>query len=157
MTNRTGTTRRLRVPAAVVAIAAAFALTACSSDDSSSNEDVRSSADVAVTSVQEQAEGAISSVQSIASSAAQRAGHIFDKAKLDIFVAAFRTGYPQLSADRETQDIESIVTETCPLIDEGASDQEVNAKVQEVATNGSTAPDEDQAARIAQLVRAACG
>nr|WP_232284747.1 MULTISPECIES: hypothetical protein [Rhodococcus] len=157
MTNRTSTTRRLRVAGATVAIAAAFALTACSSDDTPSDEDVRSSADVAVTSVQEQAEGAISSVQSVASSAAERAGDIFDKAKLDVFVAAFRTGYPQLSADRETQDIESIVTETCPLIDEGASDQEVNAKVQEVAANGSTVPDEDQAARIAQLVRVACG
>ncbi len=96
-------------------------------------------------------------MQSIASSAAERAGDIFDEAKLDVFVAAFRTGYPQLSADRETQDIESIVTETCPLIGEGASDQEVNAKVQEVATNGSTVPDDDQAARIAQLVRVACG
>ncbi|MEU5841969.1 hypothetical protein [Rhodococcus sp. NPDC047139] len=147
----------MRFPVAVTAMVAVFALSACSSEDTPGEEDVRSSASVAVTSVQDQAEGAISSVQSVASSAADRAGDIFDEAKLDVFVAAFRAGFPALSADRETQSIESIVTEACPLIDAGASDQEVNAKVGELATNGSTVPDEDQAARIAQLVRVACG
>ncbi len=147
----------MRLLSAATAIAAAVVLAACSAEDTPSEEDVRSSADVAVTSVQDQAEGAASSVQSIASSAADRAGDIFDEAKIDVFVAAFRAGFPSLSADRETQSIEAIVSETCPLIDGDASDREVNAKVAEVAANGSTVPDEDQAARIAQLVRVACG
>ncbi|UYP19974.1 hypothetical protein OED52_05325 [Rhodococcus sp. Z13] len=157
MTNRTGDARCIRVSAALAAAVAVLTLGACSAEDDTSTADVRSSADAAVTSVQEQAEGAISSVQSIASSAAERAGDLFDEAKLDVFVAAFRTAYPQLSADRETQSIETIVTETCPLIDSGASDQDVNAKVKEVATNGSLEPDDEQTARIAQLVRVACG
>ncbi|MEE2035305.1 hypothetical protein [Rhodococcus chondri] len=138
------------------AVAAVGALAGCSSDEAPTDDAVRSSANAAVTSVQQQAEGAVSSVQSAASSAAGSVGNLIDEAKLDVFVAAFRAGYPALSADRETASIEAIVTQTCPLIEGGADDQEVNAKVGELATNGSSVPGDDQAARIAQLVRVAC-
>ncbi|MFD6857337.1 hypothetical protein ACFWCF_08350 [Rhodococcus sp. NPDC060090] len=142
----------------VITVAAcAGVLSACGEGDSPTSEGVRSSAGVAVTSVQEGAQGAASSVQSAASSAAERAGDWFDSAKLGAFVAAFRAAYPNLSADRETQSIETIVTETCPLIEDGADDAEVNAKVGELAANGSAEPTDDQSARIAQLVRVACG
>jgi len=141
----------------VASVAAVGALTACTSEETPTEDGVRSSADVAATSVQQQAEDAVSSVQSAASSAAGTVGDLFDDAKLGVFVAAFRTGYPALSADRETSSIEEIVTETCPLIESGADDREVNAKVGELAANGSSTPDDDQAARIAQLVRVACG
>lgn len=146
-----------RVLCVITAVACAGVLSACGEDDSATSEGVRSSAGVAVTSVQEGAEGAASSVQSAASSVAERAGDWFDDAKLGAFVTAFRAAYPNLSSDRETQSIETIVTETCPLIESGADDAEVNAKVGELATNGSTEPTDDQAARIAQLVRVACG
>lgn len=141
----------------VTAVACAGVLSACGEDDSATSEGVRSSVDVAVTSAQERVEGAASSVQSAASSVAEQAGGWFDEAKLGAFVTAFRAAYPNLSADRETQSIETIVTETCPLIEDGADDAEVNAKVGELAVNGSAEPTDDQAARIAQLVRVACG
>lgn len=141
----------------LAAVTAVGMLTACSTEDTATEEDVRSSANAAVTSVQQQAEGAISSVQSAASSAAGNVGSLLDEAKLDVFVAAFRAGYPALSADRETASIEAVVTETCPLLESGADQQEINAKVGELATNGSSVPDDNQAARIAQLVRVACG
>ncbi|WP_407444311.1 hypothetical protein [Rhodococcus sp. (in: high G+C Gram-positive bacteria)] len=149
--------RRTRASIILVAVAVAGALTACSSDDAPTEDGVRSSASEAATNVQEQAGGVLSSVQQAASDAADKAGEVFDDTKMSAFVGAFRAGYPQLAADRETSSIESIVTETCPLIEDGASDQEVNEKVGELAADGTSVPDDEQAARIAQLVRVACG
>ncbi|WP_240955113.1 hypothetical protein [Rhodococcus sp. 105337] len=149
--------RRTRASTMLVAVAVAGALSACSSDDAPTVDGARSSASEAATNVQEQAGGVLSSVQQAASDAADKAGEAFDDAKMSAFVAAFRAGYPQLSADRETSSIESVVTETCPLIEDGAGDQEVNDTVGELAADGTSVPDDEQAARIAQLVRVACG
>ncbi|MEZ7240817.1 hypothetical protein [Rhodococcus sp. GXMU-t2271] len=136
-----------KITAVLAASAAAVVLVSCSSGDDASNE-----SDAARTTIG----GAASSLASAASSVAERARGAFDEAKLATFVAAFRTGYPNLAADRDDASIEAIVIETCPLIDSGASDQEVIAKVGELAQNGDTAATEEQAGRISQLVRVAC-
>lgn len=148
--------RRTRVAIMLVTVGAGV-LTACSAEDAPTEDGVRSSVSEAATNVQDQAGGVASSVREAASGAADKAGDVFDDAKMSAFVGAFRAGYPQLAEDRETSSIETIVTETCPLIDGDASDQEVNEKVGELAANGSSVPDDEQAARIAQLVRIACG
>ncbi|NLV80685.1 MAG: hypothetical protein GXY65_15380 [Rhodococcus sp.] len=131
---------------------ATAAIAGCGTDDAPSTDDLRSSAGAVVTSVKEGAEGALSSVQS----AGAQAGDAIDQAQLSAFVAAFRAAYPDLSADRETSSIETIVTETCPLVDEDASDDDIRAKVAETATNGSAEPTDDQVGQITQMVRAAC-
>ncbi|WP_420751647.1 hypothetical protein [Rhodococcus sp. O3] len=156
-TRSVGSRIRKSVPAAVAAVAVACTLAACSSDDDTkTNDDVQSSVGAIVTSVREQAEGAVSSVQSAASSAAEKAGEAIDQAKLSAFVGTFRTAYPDLAADRDDQSIEKIVTDTCPMIEDGAPQQDIDATVKELATNGSVEPTDDQTARIAQLVQVAC-
>ncbi|MBH0123715.1 hypothetical protein ACWDUD_02540 [Rhodococcus sp. NPDC003382] len=157
-TRSVGSRIRKSVPAAVAALAVACTLAACSSDEDNTpaSEEAQSSLGAVVTSVREQAEGAVSSVQSAAESAAEKAGEAIDQAKLSAFVGTFRTAYPDLAADRETESIEKIVTDTCPMIEDGAPQQDIDATVQELATNGSVEPTDDQAARIAQLVKVAC-
>ncbi|MGV9744513.1 hypothetical protein ACWDTG_06310 [Rhodococcus zopfii] len=156
-TRSVGSRIRKSVPAAVAAVAVACTLAACTSeDDTPAGEQLQSSVGAVMTSVREQAEGAVSSVQSAASSAAEQAGGAIDQAKLSAFVSTFRTAYPDLAADRETQSIEKIVTDTCPMIEDQAPQEDIDATVKELATNGSVAPTDDQAARIAQLVKVAC-
>lgn len=156
-TRSVGSRIRKSVPAAVAAVAVACTLAACTSEeDTPAGEQLQSSVGAVMTSVREQAEGAVSSVQSAASSAAEQAGGAIDQAKLSAFVSTFRTAYPDLAADRETQSIEKIVTDTCPMIEDQAPQEDIDATVKELATNGSVAPTDDQAARIAQLVKVAC-
>ncbi|MDV2476409.1 hypothetical protein ACFWDA_06120 [Rhodococcus zopfii] len=156
-TRSVGSRIRKSVPAAVAAVAVACTLAACTSEeDTPAGEQLQSSVGAVMTSVREQAEGAVSSVQSAASSAAEQAGGAIDQAKLSAFVGTFRTAYPDLAADRETQSIEKIVTDTCPMIEDQAPQEDIDATVKELATNGSVAPTDDQAARIAQLVKVAC-
>lgn len=147
-------TRRMVGLAAAVAVVGALA--ACGSDDTPTADEARASAEAAATSLQEGVEGAVSSVQSAAEEATDNLGGALDDAQLTVFVATFRTAYPQLSADRETASIETIVTETCPLIAANADAEEIDAKVEELATNGSSAPTADQVGQIVQMVRAAC-
>jgi hypothetical protein len=122
--------------AVVAAVAALFLLTACGSDDETSAP-----------------ESTTRPAGSVASSVVQRA---VDAAKLGTFVATFRTGYPNLADGRDDASIEAIVTETCPLIDDGASDEEINSRVAELSANGAVTPTDQQVDRITQLVRAAC-
>ena len=139
---------------AVTASALVCTVTACTGDGTS--DETKAKISSAVTSTPGSGEGLRSSVQETASSAASGIAGAWDEAKLTAFVAAFRTAYPNLSSDRDDASIESIVVQTCPDIDSGASDEELVAKVPAVAANGGTAPTGDQAQRILQLVRPAC-
>ena len=133
-TPRRGARIRRSVPAVVAVVAVACTLAACSTDDDTpAGEQLQSSVGAVVTSVREQAEGAVSSVQSVASSAAEQAGVAVDQAKLSAFVGTFRTAYPNLAADRETQSIEKIVTDTCPMIADGSPQEDIPAPI----SNGS--------------------
>ncbi|QKT14010.1 hypothetical protein HUN07_07995 [Rhodococcus sp. W8901] len=139
----------------VAATTAVFVITACSNDGGTSQE-TKEKISSAATSEPGPGEALRSSIESTASSAVSGISGAWDQAKLTAFTATFRTAYPNLSSDRDDESIESIVKETCTAIDSGASDQDLVAKVTEVATNDGTVPTEDQANRILQIVRPAC-
>lgn len=120
--------------------------TACSSDDNDTSD----------SSVSSSASTAASSVSSAASSVASRAGDAFDSAKLTAFVVAFRTGYHDLSTDRDDDSIKKIVTDTCALRDKDATDDEQKVAIIALAANGSTTPSDEQASRILDMVVPAC-
>lgn len=154
--------------AIVTATVVVLTLGACG-DDNGTSEETKAKISSAVTStpepgpgealrssIQATASGLVSSIQATASSAVSGIGGAWDDAKLMGFVAAFRTAYPNLSSDRDDESIESIVKETCTVIESGASNEQQVAKVKETATNGGTAPTDDQADRILQLVKPAC-
>ncbi|RVW02848.1 hypothetical protein [Rhodococcus xishaensis] len=158
-----------KTAATLVTASALFVAVAACADNGGTSEETREKISSAVTatpepgpaealrsSVQATASELVSSIQATASSLVSGIGEAWDDAKLSAFVATFRTAYPSLSSDRDDESIESIVEETCADIGSGASTEELVAKVTQTATNNGTAPTEDQANRILQLVRPAC-
>lgn len=59
----------------------------------------------------------------------------FDQAKLDAFVVAFRTGYSDLSEDRDDDSIENIVIASCNDLANGISEEQVTEKIRVLAAN----------------------
>lgn len=138
-------------PAVCAAAAVVCALTSCGSSDES-NEESQSQLSAIVTS----ANSAISSGREAVESAADEAGSAFDDAKLSAFVTAFRAGYPNLADGRNDDDIESIVTDSCAKIDDGADEKAVSEEIANLAENDGTKPTEDQVGTIYNLVKATC-
>ncbi len=80
----------------------------------------------------------------------------FDQAKLDAFVVAFRSGYSDLSEDRDDDSIENIVIASCNALANGVSEEQVTEKIRVLAANKGTEPSQDQAERIYDIVTPAC-
>ncbi|NKS87129.1 hypothetical protein GS571_20280 [Rhodococcus hoagii] len=80
----------------------------------------------------------------------------FDQAKLDAFVVAFRSGYSDLSEDRDDDSIENIVIASCNDLANGVSEDQVTEKIRVLAANKGTEPSQDQAERIYDIVTPAC-
>ncbi|BCN84007.1 hypothetical protein [Prescottella equi] len=80
----------------------------------------------------------------------------FDQAKLDAFVVAFRSGYSDLSEDRDDHSIENIVIASCNDLANGVSEEQVTEKIRVLAANKGTEPSQDQAERIYDIVTPAC-
>ncbi|NKR97551.1 hypothetical protein ACQ86I_10325 [Prescottella equi] len=80
----------------------------------------------------------------------------FDQAKIDAFVVAFRTGYSDLSEDRDDDSIENIVIASCNDLANGVSEEQVTEKIRVLAANKGTEPSQDQAERIYDIVTPAC-
>ncbi len=80
----------------------------------------------------------------------------FDQAKLDAFVVAFRSGYSDLSEDRDDDSIENIVIASCNDLANGVSEEQVTEKIRVLAANKGTEPSQDQAERIYDIVTPAC-
>ncbi|WP_305094297.1 hypothetical protein [Prescottella sp. R16] len=141
----------------VAASALVFTLAACG-DDGGTSEETKAKISSAVTSTTEPspAEALRSSIEATASSALSSVGDAWDNAKLTTFVAAFRAAYPDLARDRDDDSIETIVKDTCTEREDGATDDELLAKVKDVAAYGGTAPSDEQADRILQMVKLAC-
>lgn len=80
----------------------------------------------------------------------------FDQAKIDAFVVAFRSGYSDLSEDRDDDSIENIVIASCNDLANGVSEEQVTEKIRVLAANKGTEPSQDQAERIYDIVTPAC-
>lgn len=80
----------------------------------------------------------------------------FDQAKLDAFVVAFRSGYSDLSEDRDDDSIENIVIASCNDLANGVSEEQVTEKIRVLAANKGTEPSQDQTERIYDIVTPAC-
>ncbi|WP_238773141.1 hypothetical protein [Prescottella equi] len=80
----------------------------------------------------------------------------FDQAKLDAFVVAFRSGYSDLSEDRDDDSIENIFIASCNDLANGVSEEQVTEKIRVLAANKGTEPSQDQAERIYDIVTPAC-
>nr|NKW58667.1 hypothetical protein [Prescottella equi] len=80
----------------------------------------------------------------------------FDQAKLDAFVVAFRSGYSDLSEDRDDDSIENIVIASCNDLANGVSEEQVTEKIRVLAANKGTERSQDQAERIYDIVTPAC-
>ncbi|NKS72589.1 hypothetical protein GS966_13805 [Rhodococcus hoagii] len=80
----------------------------------------------------------------------------FDQAKLDAFVVAFRSGYSDLSEDRDDDSIENIVIASCNDLANGVSEEQVTERIRVLAANKGTEPSQDQAERIYDIVTPAC-
>lgn len=79
-----------------------------------------------------------------------------DQGKLTAFVVAFRTRYPDLSRDRDDEDIKEIVLDTCDDIAEGASEQQVSDEIRDQAEHNGVVPTQAQIDEIYDMVKPAC-
>ncbi|MGV9745127.1 hypothetical protein ACWDTG_09440 [Rhodococcus zopfii] len=138
------------IAAALVASGAVLSLVACGDDDSDSASVTTDSVELQPTSTAEETTAAETSVTST-----EQLGMI-DRGKLDAFVVAFRTGYSDLSENRDDASIESIVIVSCNDLSNGVDEQQVTDKIMTLAANNDVQPTPEQAERIYDLVTPAC-
>lgn len=127
--------------ALVLAVSSAI-LTGCSSQDRSEADDTLS--DVA------------GSASSVASSVGERAGSLFDDAKVQGFVVAFRTQFGALADSRDDTAIENLLTSTCTEIASGTDESSIVSQLEIEAASGDAKPSTEQAQRIFDQAKLAC-
>jgi len=141
------------IATALVGAGAVLTLTACGDDnDDSTDTTMQTSMEMPATTETETETGE-SSPTSVTST--EQLGTV-DQAKLDAFVVAFRTGYSDLSEDRDDDSIENIVITSCNDLANGVSEEQVTDKIRVLAANKGTEPSQDQAEQIYDIVTPAC-
>ncbi|MFM1722481.1 MULTISPECIES: hypothetical protein [Rhodococcus] len=139
------------IATALVGAGAVLTLAACGDDkDDSTDTTMQTSMEMPATTETETGEASPTSVTST-----EQLGTV-DQAKLDAFVVAFRTGYSDLSEDRDDDSIENIVITSCNDLANGVSEEQVTDKIRVLAANKGTEPSQDQAERIYDIVTPAC-
>lgn len=145
------------IAAAAIAAGTVLALAACGNDDDSGNSsETRPEATMHLetdheTTHETHRNGA---TQTTVTSTDQLG--TFDQAKLTAFVAAFRTGYSDLSEDRDDASIENIAITSCNDLANGVDQQTVTDNLRSLAANHGTVPTQEQADMIYQMVTPAC-
>ena len=146
--------------AITAAAAAALLITGCSSEDQQNASDTAgnllTSANEAAGDVGNSIESASPGIQSSAAGALDRAGELFDDAKGETFVAAYKTQFASLADGKSDDDIKALLTSTCQQISDGADQPTVVASIQQEAANNGTNPSEDVANRIYDQAKIAC-
>lgn len=139
------------IATALVGAGAVLTLMACGDDnDDSTDTTMQTSMEMPATTETEADESSPTSVTST-----EQLGTV-DQAKLDAFVVAFRTGYSDLSQDRDDDSIENIVITSCNDLANGVSEEQVTEKIRVLAANNGTEPSQDQAEQIYDIVTPAC-
>ncbi|WP_092807896.1 hypothetical protein [Rhodococcus globerulus] len=105
-----------------------------------------------------QGNGNVTSQQTMQMPAGTSTGEMsaVDQGKLTAFVVAFRTRYPDLSQDRDDEDIKEIVLDTCDDIAQGASEQQVSDEIRDQAEHNGVVPTQVQVDEIYDMVTPAC-
>lgn len=139
------------IAAALVASGAVLSLAACSNDDSGSES-------VTVTTTKTVESQPTTSEETTTTTSVTSSDQLgrFDQTKLAAFVVAFRTGYSDLSNDRDDASIEDIVIASCNDLASGVSEEQVTERIVTLAANGEAQPSPEQAERIYDLVTPAC-
>lgn len=122
--------------------AALFSLVGCSAED-------RSEADQTL-------DNAASSASSVAGSVGERAGNLFDDAKVEAFVVAFRAQFGGLAENRDDNAIRNLLTSTCTEITSGTDESSVVADLEIEAASGDVTPSTEDAQRIYDQAALAC-
>lgn len=139
------------IATALVGAGAVLTLTACGDDnDDSTDTTMQTSLEMPATTETETGESSPTSVTST-----EQLGTV-DQAKFDAFVVTFRTGYSDLSEDRDDDSIENIVITSCNDLANGVSEEQVTDKIRVLAANKGTEPSQDQAEQIYDIVTPAC-
>ncbi|MBH0120412.1 hypothetical protein ACWDUD_08645 [Rhodococcus sp. NPDC003382] len=138
------------IAAALVASGAVLSLAACSDDDSDSASVTTDNSVEMQTPTEEETTADETTVTSTDELGA------FDQAKLSAFVVAFRTGYSDLSENRDDASIENIVITSCNDLASGADEQQVTQQIMTLAANNDVQPTAEQAEQIYDLVTPAC-
>ena len=139
------------IATALVGAGAVLPLAGCGDgNDDNTDNTMQTSMEMPATTETESEESAPTSVTST-----DQLG-TFDQAKLDAFVVAFRSGYSDLSEDRDDDSIENIVIASCNDLANGVSEEQVTEKIRVLAANKGTEPSQDQAERIYDIVTPAC-
>ncbi|CAM3052381.1 Lipoprotein [Prescottella defluvii] len=139
------------IATALVGAGAVLTLSACGDgNDDNTDTTMQTSMEMPVTTETETDGSSPSSVTST-----EQLGTI-DQAKLDAFVVSFRTGYADLSADRDDDSIENIVITSCNDLANGVREEQVTEKIRVLAANNGTEPSQDQAEQIYDIVTPAC-
>lgn len=145
---------RKLIAATAIGAGVVLAVSACG-NDSSDNSTSTSMTPTMTSSTGHTTETSKSASSSTSVSSTSQLGTV-DQAKLAAFVVAFRTGYSQLSEDRDDASIEKIVLTSCNDLANGADQQQVTANIRTLAANKGTDVSQDQAERIYDMVTPAC-
>ncbi|OZC55187.1 hypothetical protein CH267_11295 [Rhodococcus sp. 06-621-2] len=128
--------------AALSVVIGALLLAGCTAED-------RSDADRSL-------ENAAGSASSIATSVRDRAGSVFDEAKVQAFVVAFRAQFGGLAEGRDDTAIENLLSSTCTEIAGGTPESDIVAQLEVEAAEGDAVPTTEQAQRIYDQAALAC-
>jgi hypothetical protein len=140
--------RAMRIAAAALAASAtalALFVTGCSDDEPTAQEATSSSASAAM-----------SSARSTAESLQNKAGEMWDDAKVGGFVAAYKAAYAPLAEGKSDEDIKAILVDTCGDISDGKSEAEVKDELSERASNNGDKPSSMQVDTMYLLIRPLC-
>lgn len=101
-------------------------------------------------------DNAAGSASSVAASVGERAGTLFDDAKVQAFVVAFRAQFGALAENRDDTAIKNLLTSTCTEIAAGTDESSVVAQLEVEAAAGDVGPSTEQAQRIFDQAKLAC-
>ncbi|MDJ0396684.1 hypothetical protein QMK17_25670 [Rhodococcus sp. G-MC3] len=93
---------------------------------------------------------------SVASTVGERAGSLFDDAKVRAFIVAFRAQYGALAENRDDNAIKNLLMSTCTEIASGTDESSVVADLELEAASGDARPSTEQAQRIFDQAELAC-
>lgn len=101
-------------------------------------------------------DNAAGSASSVAASLGEQAGNLFDDAKVEAFVVAFRAQFGALADSRDDNAIKALLNSTCAEIASGTDESTVVSELEVEAASGDVRPSTEQAQRIYDQAKLAC-
>ncbi|SNS40406.1 hypothetical protein [Rhodococcoides kyotonense] len=101
-------------------------------------------------------DNAAGSASSVAASVGEQAGNLFDDAKVQAFVVAFRAQFGALAENRDDNAIKALLNSTCVEIASGTDESAIVSELEVEAASGDARPSTEQAQRIYDQAKLAC-